>query len=775
MAISGTVSDTEKIIQLHQRIKQLEATEKKYRQQAQFFNEQLEHLPDVYYRFDIKENKYDYISPKILGLTGFTVDEFKQKTLEDAHTEIHPEDLEQVLISINELHASQSKQHSAKLIYRRRIKNGSYIWIQDNLTLLKDDNLQPLCYLGNASDITLQIEEEQRLQKAKKLNQFILDSNPNLIYVKNDQGRYLMANKALAAFFEMEQSQLIQRLNSDYFEENEQINFYNKAEMEMLRTSEPITYEEKFTTPSGKVYYLQTTKTPLKVPGESTLVLVNSTDITDKKKAENSLKLSEALYKNLINSLNFPFLMLDPYGKLKILNKSAMQWFNFQENEWEGLYWKKIDSLRKIAKASGKDFSKFTKQVDFEVCIQKNGHSIWHWCNIQPVVDHQHEKIGFQVIIFDITSRKNTIEKLKQNEITFRGILNASSDLVFLINQKSKLITANEAAQEHCGLPLEQMKNKDLYQLLGKEKGHLRQHLADHVFKTKTFHQTEEHNQNKSVAIYMYPIFNQKNKVDQIAIMERDITALKRAEKEIRKALDREKELNQLRSGIISTVSHEFRTPMAVILSNIQVVHKYHHKLTPEQFHSKFQLIYGSINQLDYMLDNISLLDKNARGLLRYNPTKIVLEDQISQIVEELNSITGTTERIETRFPVPVGHVIMDPMLLRHILSNLLSNALKFSEETTSVVFETVPIKNNKIRFVVSDKGRGIRKDELENIWEPFFRGSNSEGIKGTGIGISIVRSCTQLCGGKIKIKSTFEKGTKVSVFLPFEKQTNLV
>lgn len=770
---TSTVVTNDKIKQLEERIKKLENELNEQKVKSRFFDEHLEHFPEVYYRFNIRSNRYDYVSPKIKDLTGYSVEEFKKKTIQDANAEIHPDDIAPVLKKISQLHDNPMPRSSTRLVYRRRFKNGKYLWVQDNLTLLKDKDNNPLAYIGNAKDITKQKLEEQKHKEDKKLNQFILDSNPNPIYVKNSDGHYLMANKALADFFEIDPVELLNRLNSDFSEELDKINLYDKWERKVLHTGKPITYEEKFTSPSGHIHYFQTTKTTLNIPGQSPLILVNSTDITDKKKAENNLKLSEALYKNLINSLNFPFLMLDNRGYLKVVNTTAKQWLNLEKKKLGELHWKKLDTLRKIVGFRDESLFYLNKPADFECSITRNGKTTWYWCNVKPINDHCNEKVGIQIIIFDITTRKKTIEKLRYNEITFKGIINASSDLIFLINNRSRVVTANQAAQKYLHMTLEEMMDKNAMELFGEKDGNRRQKLADLVFKTKKIQYVEEHTPQYNVSIYMYPIFNEKGQVDQIAIMVRDISALKKAETEIRNNLKKEKELNQLRSGVISTVSHEFRTPLAVILSNIQVVQKYHKHLSPAQFNSKFDLIYGSINQMNYMLDNISLLDKNSRGLLRYNPLEFSLKEELEQVVGELSSINRNTDRVQIRYNANIRNVVMDPMLLRHILSNLLSNALKFSEDDEKVDFAISKDKNNKLVFEITDQGIGIHKNELENIWEPFFRGSNCEGIKGTGIGISIVKSCTDLCGGKIKIKSNFGKGTKVFVVLPYQEVKN--
>ncbi len=770
MAITGTTDKEAYIHSLEKRIQQLEASSEQLKAKAHYFDEQLLNLPNVYYRYNILKDKYDYVSPKIKELTGYTVDEFKQKTITNANEEIHPDDIGGVLEKVKTLSISEAQRSSVVMVYRRKIKNGKYRWVEDNLTIIKDTDLNPLCFLGYARDITKFKQEEEKYRKERKLNQFILDSNPNLIYVKNSEGRYLMANKTMSNYFEIDEEQLISRLNSDIKAINNKINFYDKSERHVIQNGVPVTYEEKFTAPGGKQFYFQTTKTPLQMPGEEPLILVNSTNITDKIKADNNLKKSEALYKNLINSLNFPFIMLDNQGKIKVLNKAAIHWFHLKNKKWEGLHWKMINELYRIAKRGDISFSVSENATDTEIEIIKNNRSMWLWCNMQPVYDHQNIITGQQIIIFDITSRKATTEKLRQNEITFRGIINASSDLIFLINNQSRLITANEAAQKYCELTLEEMIDKNAIDLFGPEKGRPRQKLADLVFQTKSIQQAEEHTKKRSMVIYMYPIFNEAGDVDQVAVMVRDITTLKKAEKKVLKTLEKEKNLNQLRSGVISTVSHEFRTPLAVILSNLQVLQKYNKQLSPEKQNSKFGLIYSSINQLDYMLDNISLLDKNARGLLRYNPTEVILENEITQIIDELNSIDGNMERIQTKLVDTFGKVLIDPMLFRHIVTNLLSNALKFSCENEPVTFSVKKLKDQWITVRVGDQGIGIKKAELENIWEPFFRGSNSDGVKGTGIGISIVKNCTDLCGGELQIESKYKKGTTVTVNLPYQE-----
>ena len=254
-------------------------------------------------------------------------------------------------------------------------------------------------------------------------------------------------------------------------------------------------------------------------------------------------------------------------------------------------------------------------------------------------------------------------------------------------------------------------------------------------------------------------------------LLIRDITDRKRFEEKTVEMLNREKELNKFKTQVMSTISHEFRTPISIIYSNLQLLKKFSYKIDDGIQKDAFELTTIAIRSLSKTLDNLTLLNQSNKGVLSYNPVEFDLLDECKRIASEISSINHNNGRIVSSFSFPQGMVVMDKTLLNHVLSNLLVNALKFSSDNTKVEFSLEDIDGQQARFVIRDQGVGIPEEDLEMVFESFYRGSNTKGTKGTGLGLSIVKRCIELQKGKIEVNSELEKGTEVNVILPYERK----
>ncbi len=252
-----------------------------------------------------------------------------------------------------------------------------------------------------------------------------------------------------------------------------------------------------------------------------------------------------------------------------------------------------------------------------------------------------------------------------------------------------------------------------------------------------------------------------------------DIAQRKESEQKMKDALFKEKELNNIKSQFIYTVTHEFRTPLSSIYSNTQLLYRYTDKWSKEKRERSFNRIYGAVNTMSALLEDVSILGKEQSGQLQFNPEPLDLKEYVNSLVEEASEVYKDSPPIKTRYLLSNdSEVLVDATLLRHILTNVFTNALKYSAPNDKPIEFTIyngSIKNSVV-FSIKDFGRGIAHDELKNIYEPFYRGSNISTINGTGLGLSIVKKSVALHNGNITINSEKEKGTTVII----EIQINL-
>lgn len=246
----------------------------------------------------------------------------------------------------------------------------------------------------------------------------------------------------------------------------------------------------------------------------------------------------------------------------------------------------------------------------------------------------------------------------------------------------------------------------------------------------------------------------------------RDITDRKNAEAELLKSLAREKELSELKSHFISTVSHEFRTPLGVMLSAAQILQRYLDRLSPAERGEQLDRICRNIQQLTNLTEEVLLLGKVESGRLECKPVPVDLRRFCENRVDEVLSATNRACPIHCAVPKFTGTARADEQLLTKILTNLLSNAVKYSTPGEPVEL-TVERDGNDAVFTVRDHGIGIPEEDLPKLFGAFHRARNVGQRAGSGLGLAIVKECVHLHGGRITVSSTLGAGTTMTVRLP--------
>ncbi|MEZ0246238.1 MAG: PAS domain S-box protein [Methylophilaceae bacterium] len=247
-----------------------------------------------------------------------------------------------------------------------------------------------------------------------------------------------------------------------------------------------------------------------------------------------------------------------------------------------------------------------------------------------------------------------------------------------------------------------------------------------------------------------------------------DITERIRSEHEMRRALEKEKELSELKSRFVAMTSHEFRTPLATILSSTELLEHYHDRLPQEEKVELMHSIKDSVERMTRMLDDVLLIGKSEAGKLEFNPGLMDLNAFCESLAGEfmLNRPAGID--LQARVGL-CGTVCMDQKLLRHILGNLISNAIKYSPQGGKVEFEA-HCDPGQVRFRVSDQGIGIPVEDIPGLFETFRRARNVGNISGTGLGLAIVKKSVELHGGQIEVDSAVGRGTTFTISIPLDQ-----
>jgi PAS domain S-box-containing protein len=243
-----------------------------------------------------------------------------------------------------------------------------------------------------------------------------------------------------------------------------------------------------------------------------------------------------------------------------------------------------------------------------------------------------------------------------------------------------------------------------------------------------------------------------------------DITARRQADLDTRAALEQQRDLNELRSRFVAMTSHEFRTPLATILSSTELLKHYGDRLPKSESMEILKNIEDGVSRMASMVDRVLLLGKADAHMLEFRPCQLDVVATCRALID-----AALQEHPQTVCKVLMennGHSVFglfDEQLLRHIFGNLLSNAIKYSPTGGTVSLKIAAV-GSRVEFEVSDQGMGIPADEMPHLFSSFHRASNVGEIQGTGLGLAIVKNSVDLHGGTIAVKSIEGQGTTFTV-----------
>ncbi|MFP4529496.1 MAG: ATP-binding protein, partial [Candidatus Kapaibacterium sp.] len=241
---------------------------------------------------------------------------------------------------------------------------------------------------------------------------------------------------------------------------------------------------------------------------------------------------------------------------------------------------------------------------------------------------------------------------------------------------------------------------------------------------------------------------------------------LSRSKDEIVRAWQKEKELNAMKSRFISMISHEYRTPLTVIMTASELMESLYEECNSEEFRRKNKMIKNAVSTMTRLLENVLMVGRIESDLLEINNIKVDLNKLCRGIIDEISPKAKSDRKIILKQQKPEMIISTDPELLRTALSNILMNAVIYSA-AGSPIYIILKQKRKICSITIENEGIGVEPHESESIFEPFIRGSNIGAIEGTGLGLSIAKGCIDTLDGSISVDSIPGDGAKFTVVLP--------
>lgn len=379
-----------------------------------------------------------------------------------------------------------------------------------------------------------------------------------------------------------------------------------------------------------------------------------------------------------------------------------------------------------------------------------------------------------QELLETVGQLEATRRALEEGERSHRLLIETAHDAVVTIDTAGRVISWNRAAEQMFGWTAAEASGQNLGELIIPEGyrerhahglSHFRSGRASQVL-NRTIEVFALHRERGGFPVELSIWHHQLGGEVAFSAFIRDITARKQAEQEVLEALERAQELALLKSRFVSTTSHEFRTPLTIIKSSIDLLRDYRAHLSEADYRRILDDIDGGIRRMSDMLDQALTLGRTEESQGRLNPAALDVPNWARGLIEELTRGQLGGQRIALELQGNHRFRMVDERLLRQATMNLLTNALKYSPEERPVRF-AIDLQSDVLLLEIEDRGIGIPAADQARLCESFFRASNVGQVAGTGLGLAIVRKSIELHGGRLDFHSESGVGSRFWFTLP--------
>lgn len=491
--------------------------------------------------------------------------------------------------------------------------------------------------------------------------------------------------------------------------------------------------------------------------------------------------------KDILDNVSDSVIVIDALGKIVLYNQQASRLHeSVSEKKLEiGESFTEIvrDERKKIVTEVLKTVRRQKKSV--KIFAEFKGHSgdnIFLEVNYVPVLGSKKEVKYINVISQDITSRKIFEKKVKAVTADVKNVFEQAHAFIFSVDSQGYVVEWNNHCVQLTGYSKSEMLSQKVsHLLLTKEHVPLLTALMDKILRNEAVSNFEFPVQTKKcdeliIMLSATPRTNANGRVIGATLVGQDITELtayrrslenqvKNKTAALEQVLRKEKEVVEMKSRFVSIASHEFRSPLSSIDYAANFIKQNAGTIGKKKLNEKVEVIEKQVSHMSHILEDVLNFSKNERGAIKVVPAKICLSSFIRNAVEEVSCHFKNSHHICVSSN-ELGSWVTDEKLLRNIVINLLTNAVKFSPGRDEV-FLNVLDKGAFISIEVKDEGIGIPTDELNKIFEPFIRGKAADSIQGTGLGLCIVKKAVELLQGSIQVESRPGKGSVFKVTVP--------
>jgi len=508
--------------------------------------------------------------------------------------------------------------------------------------------------------------------------------------------------------------------------------------------------------------------------------VATNTDITTRIDYKKKIAQSEAKYEKLVGSIHEIIFEIDKNGTILFLNEAWERHLLMKVKKTIGT--NAINYIHPDHRAMGErvittpfsDSVRLHDTVEIKF-IAANGKTIWMEVHRTIRLNANQEMIGVRGTLINIDAKKRIELAKQESENKIARISDNISDIIVEIDEAGTYLFISNGVRNMLGRNPESFLGKNsMVDVHPEDRERVKVNLFDQLINGAN-RIVEQYRVRTGEGEYIWiesilqPLISVSGDRTFIAA-SRDISARRKIQEEIQAALQKEKELNELKSRFITMTSHEFRTPLSSIKSSVELLEMYAEDLGDrfmKPFSRHFEKITGQVGRINNLLNNIDTLGKIEAMEMPFHPEKQNLVEFIKNIINEQVGDKFDERTIDLEVIGEPRIIVYDPALLDNMICNVLKNALIYSSEGNPKF--TIEFNDENIQLSIKDNGLGIPENEIKQLFTSFFRAQNivNLNIPGNGLGLVIAKKIVDLHNGEIEVHSVEDEGTEVKVTLP--------
>ena len=673
---------------------------------------------------------------------------------------------------------------SNNAVNRNYTKEGRVIWCQWFNSALKDKDGKVITYLSMVQDITEQKTAELLLKQSNERYELVSKATSDAIWDWDIEKDTTFWNHGLKTLFGYEESGMANPDGwwQDRIHPDDHGRVAAEIEETFRRQRGSWISNYRYRCANGKYLHVFDRAHVIYKDGKPERMIGAMQDVDEHfrtleevkrlsivaSKTDNSVMILDKEYR--IEWANDSFTKLTGYGLKESVGKKPFEFLCGPETD---------ASVLKMIIERVKSTVPVTEEI---INYNKDGKAYWVRVTITPVFNELGDLDRFVTIQSDVTSQKEFEQKITVIARELANLIENSNVPIFGIDRNGYINEWNAAAKELTSYSKNEVLGKQWTKFFNEE---THKNVGDIFEKalqgeaTRNFELPFFTKEGKALIFLMSisPRMDVQKSIKGAFCVGHDITEVIRYRQdleniiekrthELNNALQKEKEQVDLRGKFVSIASHEFRTPLSTIIFAVESIRNHFHQLTEEQIQRKLMKIEDQASHMTVLLEDILTIGKSEANKIKPKPVRVDLREFVNSLIEEINSSGRISHEIIYDYSSKRNTITIDDKLLRNVLVNLLTNALKFSLAQTPVKIDVSDALEN-ILIEVTDEGIGIEEEDLTSIFEAFQRGSNVSTVQGTGLGLSIVKKAVELLNGSISVQSVVNKGTTFKVLIP--------